>query len=149
MSSLTPTPEESDGRFFSERAKNIFLSSGSPRVEQVKSSTPDPHFSFSNRSYGHRVDTPVGPATPSPSAGRDRTAVPLSSFVLQRDTELSSTTNSTFSSPVLVKHDEEQCARPYLAPPSHGDGQVLSSRAYQRNLLLSVLKEIEYGLKTL
>lgn len=159
MNSLSPAVEEADSRFFSERAKNMFLASGSPRTVQIQPSTLDSHFSFSNRTYRHPSDVPLGIAAPAlsvhnepcprSSAGRGRTAVPLSSFVLQRDTEPLSTTESTISSPILAMHDDGQFVPASLAELHHNDEQLLSSSAHRRTIFLSLLKEIESDLKRL
>ena len=159
MNSLSPAVEDSDGRFFSERAKNMFLASGSPRTVQIQPSTLDSHFSFSNRTYRHSSDIPLGHAAPAQSvhnepcprlsAGRGRTAVPLSSFVLQKDTEPPSTTDSTISSPILAMHDDGQFVPSSLAESHRSDGQLLSSNVHRRNIFLSLLKEIESDLKRL
>jgi hypothetical protein len=162
MNSLSPAVEESDGRFFSERAKNIFLSSGSSPTVQIQPLPSDSHFSFSNRNYGQTSDMPLGHATPAQSvqsepcprlsAGRGRTAVPLSPFVLQRDTERTSTANSTISSPISsAMHDDGPFVPPYLEASHHSDGQILpsTSSVHRRNIFLSLLKEIESDLKRL
>ncbi|MCC7515654.1 MAG: hypothetical protein IT212_13270 [Bacteroidia bacterium] len=158
--------EQSDSRYFSQRAKHIsqLIKQSSPAI--VKRTLPETRFQFSNRTYvppsssSSSSDTKVTPVgrghgnaivknhCQSISKGRGRTTVPLSSFVLQKD-DISPPKNTTNSStPMFVMHDEVQFVRPYFGPPSTNDLQS-SSISHKREILLSALKEIESGLKTL
>ncbi|CAF3359371.1 unnamed protein product [Rotaria socialis] len=155
--------EQSDSRYFSQRAKHISQLNQQPSPAIVKRTLPSACFQFSNRTYvpsSSSSDTQVTPVgrghgnaivkdhCQSISKGRGRTTVPLSSFILQKD-NLSPPKNSTTSSrPMFVMHDEVQFVRPYFGPPSNNDLQS-SSISHKREILLSALKEIESGLKTL
>lgn len=153
--------EQSDSKFFSQRAKHISLlneQSSSVIVKPPPSS--ELHFRFSNRTYMSATDKQLPPvgrghgnSIPNDfrqtiSVGRGRTTVPLSSFVLQKDNILSTSTTNTISSPMFVMHDEVQFVRPYFGPPSNHDMRS-SSLSRKREVLLSALKQIESGLKTL
>lgn len=152
--------EQSDSKFFSQRAKHIsLLNEQSSSSVNVKSSS-DMYFQFSNRTYTPITDNqlpPVGRGHGSSisndfrqniSAGRGRTTVPLSSFVLQKDDLLSPTVTTKNPSPVFVMHDEVQFVRPYFGPPNNHDIQS-STISSKREVLLSALKQIESGLKSL
>ncbi|CAF0930516.1 unnamed protein product [Rotaria sordida] len=152
--------EQSDSRYFSQRAKHIsLLNKQSPSVF-VKSSLSETYFQFSNRTYMPITDTQLTPVgrghgnsisndhRQTISTGRGRTTTPLSSFVLQKDNLSPPSTTTTISSPIFVMHDEVQFVRPYFGPPSNNDIQS-SSTSNKREILLSALKEIESGLKTL
>lgn len=161
-SSLSTTMEHTDSRYFSQRAKYISLLKEQSTSVPVKPSPPpssEVHFRFSNRTYVPIVEpqvTPVGRGghgnslpneqRQSMSIGRGRTTVPLSSFILQKDNLLPSSTINNISSPIFVIHDEVQFVRPYFGPPSTNETQLASQK---RDVLLSALKEIESGLKTL
>jgi len=153
--------EQSDSKFFSQRAKHISLLNEQSSSVLVKPPSSEMHFQFSNRTYMPITETqltPVGRGHGSSisndyhqniSAGRGRTTVPLSSFVLQKDNLSTSSTTNTISSPIFVMHDEVQFVRPYFGPPSNNDMQSSSLTSQKREVLLSALKEIESGLKTL
>jgi hypothetical protein len=163
-STVTTTMESSDANFFSQRAKHISLlneQAPSALAKPLLPSSSDMYFQFSNRNYTPITETqttPVGRGhgnaisndhRQSISVGRGRTTVPLSSFVLQKDNLSSSSTTNTISSPIFVMHDEVQFVRPYFGPPSNNDMQSSSSISRKREVLLSALKQIESGLKTL
>jgi len=80
----------------------------------------------------------------STSVGRGRTTVPLSAFVLQKQT----VDSPKKSSSSFVMHDEVQFIRPYFGPKLSTD-QTQSSTINKREVLLSALREIESGLKIL
>jgi hypothetical protein len=162
------TMEQSDSKFFSQRAKHISLLNEQSSSVIVKPSPPpssssEMHFQFSNRTYnipipetqlpsigrGHGGNSISNDYRQNISVGRGRTTVPLSSFVLQKDNlSSSSSTTNTITSPIFVMHDEVQFVRPYFGPPSNNDMQS-SSISRKREVLLSALKEIESGLKAL
>ncbi|CAF1052252.1 unnamed protein product [Rotaria sp. Silwood1] len=155
------TMEQSDSRYFSQRAKHIsLLREQSPSVF-VKPPLSETHFQFSNRSHMSITDTQLTAVGRGHgnlisndhrqiiSTGRGRTTIPLSSFILQKDNlSPSPSTAPTISSPIFVMHEEVQFVRPYFGPPSTNDIQS-SSTSHKRDILLSALKEIESGLKTL
>jgi len=157
---LTKTMEQSDSKFFSQRAKHISSLNEPSSSVFVKPPSSEMHFQFSNRTYLPITETPLTPVGrghgssisndyhQNISVGRGRTTVPLSSFVLQKDNLSPSSTTNTISSPIFVMHDEVQFVRPYFGPPSNNDIQS-SSISRKREVLLSALKEIESGLKTL
>jgi hypothetical protein len=153
--------EPLDSKFFSQRAKQIssFNKPTSPVI--VK---PEVHFQFSNRTYLPKTDaeiTPIGRGNhgnsipndyrPNMSMSRGRTTVPLSSFVLQKDNLPTSSMTNTMASPIFVMHDEVQFVRPYFGPRNNNNNKDMQSASIsrKREILLSALKEIESGLKTL
>jgi hypothetical protein len=155
----TSNIEQSDSKFFSQRAKNISLlnkQSSSIHVKPPPSS--DMYFQFSKRTYVSLTEPSLIPlgrgngsiisndSRHSIGGGRGRTTVPLSSFVLQKDTLSPPSIANTISSPIFVMHDEVQFVRPYFGPPSNDNVQ---SSSHKRDVLLSALKEIETNLKTL
>jgi hypothetical protein len=161
---MNESMEKSDTGYFSQRAKHISLLNKQSSSVVVKPSPPpssEVHFRFSNRTYVPIKEpqlTPVGRGHGSSfpndhqqsiSTGRGRTTVPLSSFILQKDNVSPVSTTNTISSPIFVMHDEVQFVRPYFGPPSNNDMQSSSLTAQKREVLLSALKEIESGLKTL
>ncbi|CAF2446512.1 unnamed protein product [Rotaria sp. Silwood2] len=159
-STSSTTMEQSDSRYFSQRAKHISLLNEQSTSVFVKQPSSEIYFQFSNRTYMPITDTqltPVGRGHGNSisndhrqiiSAGRGRTTVPLSSFILQKDNLSPPSTTTTISSPIFVMHDEVQFVRPYFGPPRNNDIQP-SSTSQKREILLSALKEIESGLKTL
>lgn len=162
LSSSTTSIEQSDSRYFSQRAKHISLLSKQLAPREIKSSTlPKTCFQFSNRSYILKTDiqpTPIGRGQGgsvahdhghSMNTGRGRTTVPSSPFVLQKDEFRSSSTVTTASAPIFVMHDEVQFVRPYFGPPNHQNTQQILPTSHKREVLLSALKEIESDLKTL
>lgn len=168
--------EQSDTKYFSQRAKHISLLNKQSPCVLVKPSLSEMYFKFSNRTYKPVTDTQLASTGrghgnsiindhqhKSISVGRGRTPIPSSPFVSQKDdrspsstsiatttvtTISNSTTTTTMSSPIFVMHDEVQFVRPYFGPPSNNDTQV-SLTAHKREVLLSALKEIETGLKKL
>ncbi|UJR37505.1 hypothetical protein I4U23_030207 [Adineta vaga] len=168
---VTQSNEQLDTRFFSQRAKHISLLNEQMKPVPIKPSpSPSPlsssevRFQFSNRTYVPITETPspsmgkghgnslLNESRQNVSVGRGRTTVPLSSFVLQKD-NLSSTTTAatvnTISSPIFVMHDEVQFVRPYFGPRDNHNTQPSTITSQKRAVLLSALKEIESGLKTL
>jgi hypothetical protein len=147
--------ESLDSKFFSQRAKHISLLNKQTSPVIVKQ---EMHFQFSNRTYLPKTNTetnPVGRGHGNPienesrqnmSVGRGRTTVPLSSFVLQKD---NLSTSNTITSPIFVMHDEVQFVRPYFGPRNNNNDMQSASISRKREILLSALKEIESGLKTL
>ncbi|CAF2137748.1 unnamed protein product [Rotaria magnacalcarata] len=152
--------EQSDSRYFSQRAKHISQLNQQSSPAIVKRTLPEACFQFSNRTYAPSSDTQVTPVgrghgnaivkdhCQSISKGRGRTTVPLSSFILQKDNLSPPKSSTTSSTPMFVMHDEVQFVRPYFGPPSNSDLKS-SSISHKREILLSALKEIESGLKTL
>ena len=136
-----------DSKYFSQRAKHISLSNKPTPTVPVQSSP----FQFSNRTFTPCKVTPIGrgnsltnESRPNISVGRGRTTVPLSPFVLQKD----NSTTKLRTSPIFVMHDEVQFVRPYFGPRKSIDTQS-ASISRKREILLSALKEIESGLKSL
>ncbi|CAF1119697.1 unnamed protein product [Adineta ricciae] len=165
MTSARPK-ENVDTRFFSQRAKDISLLNEQMKPAIAKPSSPsEVRFQFSNRTYvpiakssststgiEHGNTTLPTDCRPNVSIGRGRTTVPLSSFVLQKDnlSTTSPTKANMNSTPIFVMHDEVQFVRPYFGPRNSNENSPTSALTlHKRAVLLSALKEIESGLKTL
>jgi hypothetical protein len=161
MNKSSPTVmEQSDSRFFSQRAKHISSLNEQSFVKPSSSSSSETYFQFSNRTYLPLTETPLTPVgrghgssiskdyRQSISIGRGRTTVPSSPFILQKDNLSSPSTANIISPPIFVMHDEVQFVRPYFGPPHNNDNQS-SLISHKRDVLLSALKVIESGLKTL
>ncbi|CAF0845107.1 unnamed protein product [Adineta steineri] len=161
MNETTVTMEHSDSKFFSQRAKRISLlnKQTSTIVVPPQSSPKEVRFQFSNRTYIPITETQLNPVEQdhgntisidyhkSMNTDRGRTTIPLSSFILQKDSLLPTPTTNTITTPIFVMHDEVQFVRPYFGPPSNMQTSSLTS--LKRQVLLSALKEIESGLKAL
>ncbi|CAF0963653.1 unnamed protein product [Adineta steineri] len=161
MNETTVTMEHSDSKFFSQRAKRISLlnEQTSTIVVPPQSSPKEVRFQFSNRTYIPITETQLNPVEQdhgntisndshkSMNTDRGRTTIPLSSFILQKDSLLPTPTTNTITTPIFVMHDEVQFVRPYFGPPSNMQTSSLTS--LKRQVLLSALKEIESGLKAL
>ena len=157
MNTLGSDREQSiDGKYFSERAKTIYLSNS------TKPSSTKSYFQFSNRIYEPLTNTSIGHGTRRSSIsdgliqpiskGRGRTSIPSSAFILQRDNEISPPERlNTATVPMFFIQDEVQFIRPYFGPPNRSGTVTISttSSSHKRDILLSVLKEIESDLKTL
>lgn len=139
-----------DSKYFSQRAKHI-----SSLIKPIPSSASSAEmpFQFSNRTFTPCKDPTIGRGNPSVnesrsniSVGRGRTTVPASPFIEQKDS--SPTITNIRTSPIFVMHDEVQFVRPYFGPRKSVDTPS-TSISRKREILLSALKEIESGLKTL
>ncbi|CAF0833206.1 unnamed protein product [Adineta steineri] len=165
MNETTVTMEHSDSKFFSQRAKHISLLNEQTSAIFVapQSSPKEVRFQFSNRTYIPITETQSNPVEQdhgntisidyhkSMNTDRGRTTIPLSSFILQKDSQLPTPTptTNTITTPIFVMHDEVQFVRPYFGPPCNNNMQTSSLTSLKRQVLLSALKEIESGLKAL
>ena len=143
--------EPFDSKYFSQRAKQISSLNKPVTPVTVKQEV---YFQFSNRIYQPKTVPEIerehtNDSHPTMKINRGRTTVPLSSFVLQKDNLSTSSMNNTMASPIFVMHDEVQFVRPYFGPRDNNKEMQSASISRKREILLSALKEIESGLKTL
>lgn len=150
LSTLIELP---DSAFFSRRAKTFRLFNEQSQQQFLFSN----RYSVSSSSETETRLAPIGRGNggmmvmnenrPGIAAGRGRTTVPQSAFVLQKN-DLSSSSTTITPAPIFVMHDEVQFVRPYFGPPE-SDLTPPLPLSHKRQILLSALKGIETGLKTL